>query len=140
MYTYSYWTNKACKIGLKDTKSQKHIIMYYKQVSIYSSRTTLCLSIANLLCSSSALTTIRGVHVFWSLSAGLTGAQESLQPSSKEVSQLDMWHPPPRQAHKRQIHTSTCTNVASLTTPNCFLLSFFLICRSLFLFFSHSNP
>lgn len=72
--------------------------------AVNSSWTTFCLSTANLLCSNGALSSAQGVDVFRSLSAGLTGAWECLQPSSGEVSQLDM-HPPP--THHIHSHTHT---------------------------------
>lgn len=75
--------------------------------AVNSSWTTRCLSTANLLCSNGAQSSIRGVDVFLSLSAGLTGARRRLQPLPREVSQLDMPVHPVHPANPSNIDTHT---------------------------------
>ncbi len=123
-HTESYWHPWSWNV-LKNARLSTYIWPYNVSVcvracvcvsAVNSSWTTLCLSTANLLCSNGALSSIQGVDVFRSLSAGLTGARGCLQPPSREVSQLDMHPPPPHPTHTwKRIKTDICTNVASHT-------------------------
>lgn len=81
-----------------------HILLSVCESAANFSCTTLCLSTANLLCSNSALTTIWGVDVFLSLSAGPTRCPR--KPTAFLKGGITFGHaPPPRHHTYTQIHT-----------------------------------